>query len=198
MPDMKTALEKALSTTLNEWAEDDKPVIKQKEKKMAGTYPVQLVKKSDGNVRFTQSVGVARAVFEYVRDHGGQRRVDIINTLAARGFKESSVGALITQYLSVGTFRHGEHNLVYCDHKEYVPVPTARMRREATKAKLAKKAPPKAAKATKPKADAGIAALKVDTGLLGVKVFDPQEFLNTLSVMQARSLYDELKKVFGG
>jgi uncharacterized protein with ATP-grasp and redox domains len=75
------------------------------------------------------------------------------------------------------------------------------MRREATKAKLAKKAPPKAAKAPKPtksKADAGIAALKVDTGVLGVRVFDPQDFLNTLSVMQARSLYDELKKVFGG
>ena len=41
MPDMKTALEKALSTTINEWAEDDKP----KEKEMrTGTYPVQLVK----------------------------------------------------------------------------------------------------------------------------------------------------------
>jgi hypothetical protein len=45
---------------------------------------------------------------------------------------------------------------------------------------------------------AGIAALKVDTTPKAIPKTDIQSILNGLSILQARALYDELKKIFGG
>jgi hypothetical protein len=48
---------------------------------------------------------------------------------------------------------------------------------------------------------AGIAALKVDTTPARLSVSWARretEIINSLSVMQARALYDSLKKIFGG
>lgn len=163
---------------------------------MANNNPVvKFEKANDGRIRFVPTVGVAQAVFDYIQKNSGCARTQAIATLIKQGYKKSSVTSLITQNLRAGTFKLDDEKNVFCVSKEYRPTPSAK----ALRKKLAK--PVKAAKPvapTKHKQSAGIAALKVDSGVLGVKVFDPKEFLNTLSVMQARSLYDELKKVFGG
>ncbi len=228
MPDIKTALEsalqnakevtastKALTATITKWAEDDKPLNQTnlKEKKMSNANPViNYAKLPDGKVRFTETVGVARAVFDYVQANSGAKRSKVIDALLAKGFKKSSVGSLITQNLRAGHFVQDSESRIHCALKDYNPVPTTKKRlmlkQKAERLKKLVDAPaktitlvpvkPKAQPKAQPKADAGIAALKVDTGVLGVPVFDPKELLNTLSVMQARALYDELKKVFGG
>jgi hypothetical protein len=61
-------------------------------------------------------------------------------------------------------------------------------KREKLKAKL---------KVVKEK-QAGIAALAPVTTSTSNANFDMHSMLNTLSIMQARALYDELRKVFGG
>jgi hypothetical protein len=221
MPDMRTALENALKSTINSWAEDDKPVTQPvnqntpKENTMVNPNPVvKFEKAGDGRIRFVPSVGVTRAVFDAVHDNPGIPRQQLVDSLVAKGFKKSSVGSLITQNILGGIFKIDGHNRLTTTVKEYAPVPTtkkrAALRQAQKKAELAalkaasKTAKPKAVetkavetKATTNTPSKGIAALKVDTGVLGVQVFDPKEFLNTLSIIQARELYDELKKVFG-
>ncbi len=224
MPDIKTALEsalqnakevtastKALTATIAEWADDDKPLNQTnlKEKTMPNPSPiVNYSKLPDGKVRFTETVGVARAVFDYVQANSGTKRSKVVDALLAKGFKKSSVGSLITQNLRAGHFVQDSESRIHCALKDYNPVPTTKKRlmlkQKAERLKKLVDAPAKTITLVpvkpkaQPKADAGIAALKVDTGVLGVPVFDPKELLNTLSVIQARSLYDELRKIFGG
>jgi len=45
---------------------------------------------------------------------------------------------------------------------------------------------------------AGIAALKVDTTPKVKPSWDVDTVLDTMSILQARTLYDALKKIFGG
>ena len=45
---------------------------------------------------------------------------------------------------------------------------------------------------------AGIAALKVDTTPKVKPLWDVDTVLDTMSIVQARALYDALKKIFGG
>ena len=227
MPDMRTALESALknapqithsedlTNTINEWAKDDQPLNQTqtnlKEKTMPNPNPtVNYAKQPNGLVRFTETVGVARAVFDYVQKHGGMTREQITAALVPPGFKKNSVQSLVGQNLRAGYFRKDSKGGVYPIISEYKPVPASRTMRliEARiKAKAPKAAktitlvPPKVTtRTTNPAAPktTGIAALKVDTGVLGVNVFDPKALLDTLSVMQASALYQELKKIFGG
>lgn len=206
MPDIKTALENALKTTINEWADDDKPLNKTqtnlKETTMPNTNPiVNFTKRPDGLVRFTETVGVARAVFDHVLHNPGRTRLQITADLTPKGYKKSSVQSLVGQYLRAGYFKKDSTGKIFCMLGDYKPLPStkAQAHMQAKKAKPTKPARTITLIPRPPKhKNAGIAALKVDTGVLGVSVFDPKEFLNTLSVMQARALYDELKKVFGG
>ena len=201
MPDMKTALENALKSTINSWAEDDKPVSQNtlKEKTMANPNPiVNIAKQPNGRVLFAPTVGVTRAVFDMVHNHPspGIPRQQLIDSLVAKGFKKSSVGSLVTQNILGQVFKIDGHNRLTTAVKEYTSPPNAKKREALRQSKPIKATKPAAPKASEPKT-AGIAALKVDTGVLGVKVFDPKEFLNTLSIIQARELYDALRKVFG-
>ncbi len=224
MPDIKTALEsalqnakevtastKALTATITKWAEDDKPLNQTNLKEKQMYTHTQFAKQPDGKVRFVETIGVAKAVFDLVRKNPGLPRKDARNTLMAQGYKKGSVDSLLSQNVRAGIFRQDDSGQLYPVYMEYRPVPNLHTIKKATRkpkkvvAKPAKtitliphpatvKAQPKA----QPKAEAGIAALKVDTGVLGVPVFDPKELLNTLSVMQASALYQELKKIFGG
>lgn len=173
------------------------------------------VKQPDGKIRFVETVGVARAVFDYVLNNGGKTRLEIRQALMAQGYKKGSVDSLMTQNVRAGNFTQTGDNKLYCIVKEYKPVPSGsaqkkireELKRTKMKTKLKAVKEKVSAKATAPRPNSielipptkeGIAALKVDSGVLGASVFDPKGLLNTLSVIQARALYDELKKIFGG
>jgi len=208
MPDIKTALEsalktakevtastKALTATIAEWADDDQPLNQTnlKEKTMPNHNPiVNYSKLSDGKVRFTETVGVARAVFDHVLHNPGRTRLQITADLTPKGYKKSSVQSLVGQYIRAGHFKKDSTGKIFCMLGDYKPLPStkAQAHMQAKKAKTTK--PPRTITLVPPKSKtAGIAAL-------GVDVFDPKALLNTLSVMQARALYDELRKIFGG
>ena len=209
MPDIKTAMENALKSTINEWADDDKPVTQTqtKEKAMANLAPtVNLTHVAPGKIRFAPTVGVTEAVFNHVRDNPGQSRDQVIKNLVANKFKKSSVSSLLGQFIRTDYFVQDASGGLRVAFNEYKPLPSTKAQIRyfhAKKAALNRRAPKtitlvtKKSKAIKaPKAqDAGIAALPLP---LPVNKFEPGALIDSLSVMQARELYDMLKKIFGG
>lgn len=201
MPDMKTAMENALKTTLNEWADDDKPQTQPKEKAMPNPKPtINFVKTTDNKVRFVPTVGVSEATFNYVRDNPGKTRTEVIKALVTQGFRDSSVSSLFGQYLRMDYFTRDANDRTYAAFAEYKPLPSTKTQiryAQAKKTALNKRAPKTLTLVTKkPKAEkpetAGIAALKVDTAV--VDKFD----IENMPIKQARALYEELRKIFGG
>ena len=156
MPDMKTALENALKSTINSWAEDDKPVSQNtlKEKTMANPNPiVNIAKQPNGRVLFAPTVGVTRAVFDAVHDNPGIPRQQLVDSLVAKGFKKSSVGSIVTQYILGQIFKIDGHNRLTTAVKEYTSPPNAKKREALRQVK-----PIKATKPAAPKATAGSTA----------------------------------------
>lgn len=213
MPDMKTALQTAmqkqqqdnaaLHATINEWTQDDEQQTKPEPKEQAmpnpqPTYKINVVKTADNLVRFAPVNNVSRETFDYIKDNPGKTRKEIINALEAKGFKSSSVSSLIGQFMRCDHITQTNNGTFYARINEYTPLPSTKAQTILHRAKslVQKKQPaPKKIVLVKPKVvqePAGIAALNVDAG------FDAKKLLDTLSVMQARALYDELKKIFGG
>jgi hypothetical protein len=183
MPDIKTALEKALSQTVNAWAADDKvhrQIEPQQDKAMT-----QLQAKA----YFTVTNNVCRTTFEYVQNNPGKTRAEVTNDLAAQGFKYKSVSSLLGQMLKQDMLRVSS-GLLFTKSREYAPLKAAKTLRNAAEAPrkvvtITRKAAP-IVEPTPPRATP-----------------TPQEWtvesvIGSLNVRQAMAVYDELRKIFGG
>ena len=183
MPDMKTAL----SAVLDEWTKDDQ----QPQPKEKATMPTNFAKTPDNKVRFVPTNNVSRETFDFVLKHPGTTRARAIDAMVARGFKKGSVSSLVGQYIRCNFFSLTEDGKLYCLLKEYKSLPSTKAQIMMARGEI------KPVKAKAVEKSAGIAALKVDAKVVK-KAFDPAELVNNLSVVQARELYDMLKKIFGG
>ena len=189
MPDIKTALESALKTTIQEWANDDKPYQPQEKAKMK----LNVVKTQDNKVRFMPTNNVSRDTFNFVQQHPDSTRAEVVSALTGKGHNKASVTSLIGQYVRCAYFTQSSDGKLRCVLPEYKSLPSTAKQMRLAKQLNTPKAKPKA-KAT----SAGIAALTPATTTAPLNTqFDPKALLNTLSVMQARALYDELKQIFG-
>ena len=186
MPDIKSALEKAL----NEW----EPA------------PAPAPEPAPAKAYFTVTNNVCRVTFEYVRDNPGKTRVEVAKALEAQGYKSGSVSSLLGQMLKQSLMRESAH-LLYVTTNEYAPLKSS---------KALKVAQEKAQQATRkkvvlvskrtgeviPSASAGIAALPTTNATTALYTtpaeWSVETLLNNLSIKQARALYDELRKIFGG
>jgi predicted transcriptional regulator len=170
MADIKTAL----SGILSEWELDNK----QQEKQLKHI------------PHFKVTNNVTRATFDYVKNNPHQSCKTICAALEKDGYKPSSIGSLLTQFVKNGLcVRDANGNYTAIAH-EYTPIKV----RKQLKAKQAKQVIEKA-KATRGQ---GIAALSPQPTPKAIPKTDIQSILNGLSILQARALYDELKKIFGG
>jgi predicted transcriptional regulator len=170
MADIKTAL----SGILSEWELDNK----QQEKQLKHI------------PHFKVTNNVTRATFDYVKNNPHQSCKTICAALEKDGYKPSSIGSLLTQFVKNGLcVRDANSNYTAIAH-EYTPIKV----RKQLKAKQAKQVIEKA-KATRGQ---GIAALSPQPTPKAIPKTDIQSILNGLSILQARALYDELKKIFGG
>jgi hypothetical protein len=137
-----------------------------------------------------------------VKLHPGTTAAAACKDLAKNGYKESSVTALMAQFvranLAVRDNNHGYRVVV----DEYVPMKAAQ--KYTKKPKAHSKVKP--AKATESKA-VGIAALQTDGAEAQVtkrvmttiiRARTPEDILNDMTVLQAKELYEYLKKLFGG
>jgi predicted transcriptional regulator len=163
MPDIKTAL----STALSEWEQDDK----QQEKQM------------QQQPYFSVTNNVTRATFDYVKNNPASASGEVSRALAQRGYKPSSIGSLLTQFVKKGLCTRDEQNRYSVAVPEYVPMKASKHVKQVIQK----------AKATRGE---GIAALSAQpTQRL---VWDVETVLNSMSIVQARAMYDALKKIFGG
>ena len=179
MPDLKSEMSKVLEA----WEQDDQQT--QQEKPVPANTSPQI---------FRPTNNVSRETFNYIRDNPNKNSKEIRTTLTKQGFNAGSVGSLITQFLKQGQVSkdaNGRYNTVV---PEYTPLKSTKKFRSEGKrtnkiVQIKSKSP-----------SAGIAALKVDTTPAPAVSWVKREveIINSLSVMQARSLYDALKKIFGG
>lgn len=175
MPDLKSEMSKVL----NEWEQDAQQL---QEKPMQRQLP-QVFKPTNN---------VTQETFNYVKNNPNKTSGEICAALEARGFKKNSVGSLLTQFLKQSQMIRDFKGRFSTTVPTYTPLKSTRQFRAAGKRtnKIVQiKSKPKSA---------GIAALQVDTTPKAIPKTDVQSLLNGLSILQARALYDELKKIFGG
>ena len=222
MPDIKSALEKALAQTANAWAADDEAHQKiqpQQEKPVITTTPKETIvdtttAKQDGRI----TNNVSRTTFEYVRDNPGLTIDEVTAALVAKGFKTNSVSSLCYQMLRVRLVVADANGKLTAVVREYLPIQTSLLRGRKAKPKAKPKAAVEAAPAPaperkkvvlvskrtgeiiNPKPAAGIAALP--TNATTALYTTPAEWtvdsvIGGLNVRQAMAVYAELRNIFG-
>lgn len=164
----------------------------------------------------TTPVNATRATHAYIAANPGAARADVIDAVAAQGCNRGTITAVITQMLAQGLLRAQDRHL-WVINQEYRPVKSgtvlaAERKAEAAAALHAKRVENlKKARAARA---ANIQTKRVESRKkpkhvpLEVKkaaipqsapapAWTPEMVLNGLPVLQARALYDELKKLFG-
>jgi len=167
MPDIKTAL----TGILSEWELDSQ----QQEKKMKHV------------PHFKVTNNVTRATFDFVKNNPHQSCKTICAVLEKQGYKPSSIGSLLTQFVKNGLCMRDANGNYTTIVNEYSPI---KVRKQLKAKQVIQKA-----KATRGE---GIAALSAQPTYVAVPKTDIQSILNTMSITQARAMYDALKKIFGG
>lgn len=180
MPDLQSALKNAIET----W--EPTPTGQQlREKIMSKKQP------------FAIQNNVTRVTFDYIKLHPGTTTAAASKDLVKHGFKESSVTALMAQFVRAGLATRDNNHGYRVTADEYVPMKASAKYAKKTVVK-AKPAP----KAREPQND-GIAALQPEATskrVVNTIVFGktPEETIKHMNAIQARELYDYLKKLFGG
>ena len=128
------------------------------------------------------TLGVSETFFNIIRDNPGSTRAALIDLARKAGIKDASSSSLVVQFAKRGIIRSEKNGSVSTYNtvgNHYVKGYIARDK--AKKAKPVAKATPKSMPLP-------------DNAKLTASV--PQ-LLDTLSIVQARELYDALKKIFG-
>ena len=206
MPDIKTALEKALAKTAIAWAADDEAHQQIQPEKLVPTTPDISAPEVKANKR--EGVNLSRATFEYVRDNPGLTNVEVTKALVAQGHNANSVSSLCYQMLRVRLVVADANGGLSAVVQEYVPIQTSlmRKRRAQTKAKSVRnKAPAPVVEAPTPRKH--IELVNTRTGevfnpkpapALVEKEWHPSDVIDTLSVRQALALFKELRNILVG
>jgi hypothetical protein len=202
MPDLQTALTNAiskqvLSTTINEWDEEEKQEMQ------TATQQAPIMQ-----TQSTLTGNLSKDLFTYIKDNPGCLRTDVRKAFIDAGFKDSSIGSLITQMIRNKMVSINEVGNLEAIRVYYKPITGISKKKKLAKA-IAK------VKAAKTQAQ-GIAALapeptpSVDKGQEALDkvlakpvrearaVYDALCLLRDLDVGDARYMYTELHKLFGG
>ncbi len=213
MPDLQTALttaikQQVLSTTINEWEEEEQQTMQAQTQPQAPIVQTKI----NGNSKLTLTGNLSKDIFVYIRDNPGCLRADIRKVFIEAGFKEASIGSLVSQMVRNKMVSTNEVGNLEAKRVYYKPLVSGTKRKEMNKKLGVARDKPKAAK---PQAQ-GIAALApeptqdTDKGQEAIDkvlslpvrearaVYDALCILRDLNVGEARHLYTELQKLFGG
>jgi len=217
MPDLQTALTTAiknqvLSTTINEWEEEEQQTMQAQPQAQPPIMQTQT--QINGNSKLTLTGNLSKDIFVYIRDNPGCLRADVRKVFMAAGFKEASIGSLVSQMVRNKMVSINEVGNLEAKRVYYKPLISGAKRKEMNK-KLGIARDKPASKPAKPKAQ-GIAALapeptqSADKGQEALDrvlakpvrearaVYDAMCILRDLDVGEARYVYAELHKLFGG
>ena len=221
MPDLQTALTTAitnantsqvLSTTINEWEEEEQQTMQAQTQPQAPI--VQTQTQINGNIKTTTTLtgNMSKDIFNYIKDNPGCLGPDVRKVFVEAGYKEDSVGSLISQMVRNKLVGRNEVGNLEAIRVRYTPLASgAKKKKLYKKLGIARDKP----KAAKPQAQ-GIAALApeptkdTDKGQEALDkvlakpvrearaVYDALCLLRGLDVGDARYMYIELHKLFGG
>jgi hypothetical protein len=217
MPDLQTALTTAikhqvLTTTINEWDEEEQQTMQAQSQAQPPIMQTQT--QINGNSKLTLTGNLSKDIFVYIRDNPGCLRADIRKVFIEAGFKEASIGSLVSQMVRNKMVSINEVGNLEAKRVYYKPLISGAKRKEMNK-KLGIARDKPASKPAKPKAQ-GIAALapeptpSADKGQEALDrvlakpvrearaVYDALCLLRDLDVGDARYMYTELHKLFGG
>ena len=194
MPDLATALQKAITTkennmqtqstelkkTINEWAKDEKK-------------PKHL---------FEASNNVSRATFNLVKANPGCDAKTIVKIAENQGHKATSVTSLLAQLTRVGQIRRNEQGQMWVTQPEYTPIKVKDLRLAKEKAEKERRAAERAirkaqreANKAKPVSVQPTPPAKPQAATILPDNID--QLLSTLSFTQAIALYKKLKTMLG-
>lgn len=193
---MTESIGEQLRAALQQW-EDDKPEVK----------PAEVPKP------FQVSNNLNRATFKQVQDWPNTRKL-VTKALLAQGYKVGSVSAVIGQMLRQNMIRE-EAGILRVNIREYTPLKNyktllnqKRKAQEKPKQVLVDVRRKKVVVTTGTGANlrqvsamgSGIAAIPMqpkDPAPPALLPWSVREVLESLDVLQARAVYDELRKIFG-
>lgn len=165
MPDIKTAL----TGILSEWELDN-----QQQEKQVKHIP-----------HFKVTNNVTRATFDYVKNNPRQSCKTICKALEKGGYKPSSIGSLLTQFVKNGLCMRDANSNYTTIVNEYTPI---KVRKQIKATQVIEKA-----KTTRGE---GIAALSPQP--MVKTAWDVETVINNIGLKQAHALYRELHTYFGG
>ena len=181
MPDLRTALETALSKAQTipaipaEW--DDETT----NTSITEVNTMQTQSTDTKRVYFQTTNNVTRETFNYVRDNPGLTRIYVAQALEKQGFKKASTTSLLGQMVKQGLMR--EHNgHLFTTQSDYTPL------------KASAKAAAKPAKPA-PKVETKVKRV-ASTNTLLAEEFDAEKFVDGMTLKQAKAVYDVLFKIF--
>lgn len=185
MPDIRSALEKALAQTANAWAADDEAhQTIQPPKEQAVKQPRQY---------FQTTNNVTRITFDFVRDNPGWTRVEITKELEKKGFKSKSVASLLGQMLRQGMMRERD-KLLYTNSNEYTPIKSTKVARARVENPVHKQKPPTTERKH-------VEIINTRTGEIvnpkPERPWETSDVIDKLTVRQAMAVYGELRNIFG-
>lgn len=193
MPDIKTALQAALSKTANEWAADDKAHHKTEPKTEQAMPENNLAKE-----HFAVTNNVCRATFDCIKHNPGSTRKEIIDALSSQGYKAASTTTLIGQMLKQNHVRDSEGAL-FAVSDRYVPLKGSKA---WAKLQAAKAAPRKhvelVSKATGKIINPRPAPAPAPVLMPVEKEWTPDDVIAKLNVHQALALFKALRNILVG
>jgi hypothetical protein len=172
------------------------PDIQSELSKVISAWETPAAPAPTGRKFFTATNNVTRATFDYVKAHPGLTRIDVANALDSQGYKKSSTTSILGQMLKQGLMRT-EGGGLFTTQSQYTPLKTSKLAavRKATAHPKRKYVRKNAAA----KAAAYEAHENYNPTALGNQPteFNAEEFVNSLTLKQAKAVFEELKKVFG-
>lgn len=194
---MQASLQEQLRAALNKWEKEDAQAAQQAQPAPAKqTSPFQV------------SNNLNRTAFREIKDRPDTRK-NVTQRLTDQGYKIGSVSAVIGHMLRQGVAQLDDEGVIHVTTSEYVPLKSYKtlqnMRKKAAAAKqivvdVRRKKVVEKGEKRPVSSSVGIAALSPapapTPAPMPTKPWSVYGLLETLSILQARDLYDELKKIF--
>lgn len=182
---------------LAQWAKDDEAhnkMEKQGEGKRPSSFPV--------------TNNLCRVAFEQIRDFPDTRK-NVNEALKEKGYNISSISSIIGQMIRQGVAQADDEGVLHVTTPEYTSLKSAStMRNLAKKAKQKKLIVDVRKKTVRAEEERPVSS-SVGAGIAAIPMrpkdpphpkplpWSPREILEMMDVLQARAVYDELKKLFG-
>lgn len=206
MPDLTTALQKAIEDKLNKEKQmQTRTTTPENVKQIINQWAADDTRddaKSPTHQLFKPTNNVSRETFYAVRDNPRLQYKDLCRMMGNRGFNVASIGSLLTQMYNAGMVTKDDQGRYTALQPEYTPIKASKR----VKTKKKKVAVPGIKKKTEKAEKAGIAALDTQDGITKTvqptpapapAAFDAEQLLSTLSFSQVMALYKKIKAMVG-